>query len=103
MRQKNWATPSADIFLIEWASSRETLTSSPGWSALTWHWYYCSHRVLRGRAFAGGFLIDAWVKRLVEQSFLILGWVANWRPLEIFSHDWWPVARWRDLCHRLSK
>jgi len=33
---------------------------------------------------AGGLLIDAPFKRLVEESFLILGWVANWRPLEIF-------------------
>jgi len=52
---------------------------------------------------AGGFLIEAPVKRLVEESFLIMGWVANWRPLEIFLYDWWPIARRRDLYHRLSK
>jgi hypothetical protein len=39
---------------------------------------------------------------LVEESFLILGWVANWRPLEIFLYDWWPLARRRDLYRRLS-
>jgi hypothetical protein len=53
--------------------------------------------------FAGGLLIEAPFKRLVEESFLILGWVANWRPLEIFLYDWWPIARRRDLYHRLSK
>jgi len=52
---------------------------------------------------AGGFLIDTPFKRLVEESFLILGWVANWRPLEIFLYDWWPIARRRDLYRRLSK
>jgi hypothetical protein len=48
-------------------------------------------------------MIEAPFKRLVEESFLILGWVANWRPLEIFLYDWWPIARRRDLYRRLSK
>ena len=52
---------------------------------------------------AGGYLIETHVQRLVEESFLILGWVANWRPLEIFLYDWWPIARRRDLYRRLSK
>ena len=52
---------------------------------------------------AGGFLIETPFKRLVEESFLILGWVANWRPLEIFLYDWWPIARRRDLYRRLSR
>jgi hypothetical protein len=41
----------------------------------------------------GGFL---------RESVLILGWVANWRPLEIFLYDWWPLARRRDLYLRLA-
>ncbi|MCR6734116.1 MAG: hypothetical protein NVV83_08530 [Afipia sp.] len=52
---------------------------------------------------AGGYLIEIPIKRLVEESFLILGWVANWRPLEIFLYDWWPISRRRDLYRRLSK
>ena len=51
---------------------------------------------------ATGYLVDAPFRRLVEESFLILGWVANWRPLEIFLYDWWPLARRRDLYRRLS-
>ena len=51
---------------------------------------------------AGGYLIDSPFRRLVEESFLILGWVANWRPLEIFLYDWLPLARRRDLYYRLS-
>ena len=51
---------------------------------------------------AAGYLVEAPLKRLVEESFLILGWVANWRPLEIFLYDWWPLARRRDLYRRLS-
>lgn len=49
-----------------------------------------------GYFFAGPF------EKLVEESFLILGWVANWRPLEIFLYDWWPLARRRDLYRRLA-
>jgi hypothetical protein len=40
--------------------------------------------------------------RLVEESSLILGWVANWRPLEIFLYDWWPIARRLRLYRRLA-
>ena len=51
---------------------------------------------------AGGFFIETPFNRLVEESFLILGWVANWRPLEIFLYDWWPIARRRNLYRCLS-
>ena len=40
---------------------------------------------------------------LVQESFLILGWVANWRPLEIFLYDWWPIVRRRRLYRRLAE
>src|SRR6478672_4650192 len=51
---------------------------------------------------AGNHLTETAFKRLAEESFLILGWVANWRPLEIFLYDWWPLAHRRDLYNRLS-
>ncbi len=28
---------------------------------------------------------------LLRESLLIGGWVAMWRPLEIFLYDWWPI------------
>lgn len=40
--------------------------------------------------------------RFVSEGFFILGWVANWKPIEIFLFDWWPIARRRDLFGRLS-
>jgi hypothetical protein len=40
--------------------------------------------------------------RLIEESLLILGWVANWRPLEIFLYDWWPIRRQSLLYKHLS-
>lgn len=40
---------------------------------------------------------------LVNEGLLILGWVANWRPLEIFLYDWWPLRRRRNLYRRLAR
>ncbi len=42
------------------------------------------------------------VGEIVEQSLVIVGWVAMWRPLEIFLYDWWPIARRIGLHRRLS-
>ena len=39
---------------------------------------------------------------LVSESLLILGWVANWWPLEIFLYGWWPILRRRALYRRLA-
>jgi hypothetical protein len=47
--------------------------------------------------------LDPPLGRLIEESFLILGWVANWRPLEIFLYDWWPLARSRNLYWRIAE
>jgi hypothetical protein len=33
----------------------------------------------------------------------ILGWVANWKPMEIFLYNWWPIAQRRNLYLRLSR
>ena len=40
--------------------------------------------------------------RLVGESLIIVGWVANWRPIEIFLYDWWPLWRRRNLYRRLA-
>lgn len=40
--------------------------------------------------------------RFLEEGLIIVGWVANWRPLEIFLYEWWPLARRRDLYRRLA-
>jgi hypothetical protein len=51
---------------------------------------------------AGRYLTEGPLRRLLEQGLPILGWVANWRPLEILLYDWWPLARRRDLYRRLA-
>lgn len=34
---------------------------------------------------------------------MILGWIANWKPIETFLYDCWPLKRQRDLCRRLRE
>jgi hypothetical protein len=45
---------------------------------------------------------DGSVSGIMKESLIILGWVANWKPIEIFLYDWWPLARRRDLYRRLA-
>jgi hypothetical protein len=39
---------------------------------------------------------------IVREGFLICGWVAMWRPLEVFLYDWWPIRAEGRLLQRLS-
>lgn len=39
---------------------------------------------------------------LLRESLVIGGWVAMWRPLEIFLYDWWPILAEARLFDRLS-
>ena len=33
------------------------------------------------------------VNTIARESLTIVGWVAMWRPVEIFLYDWWPLVR----------
>jgi hypothetical protein len=39
---------------------------------------------------------------IVRESLLIGGWVAMWRPLEVFLYDWWPVRNEARIYDRLA-
>jgi hypothetical protein len=39
---------------------------------------------------------------VARESLLIGGWVAMWRPLEVFLYDWWPIRAEARLYDRLS-
>lgn len=46
---------------------------------------------------------EGYVARFFNEGLIILGWVANWRPIQIFLYDWWPLARRRQLYRRLAR
>lgn len=39
---------------------------------------------------------------LIQDSLVIGGWVALWRPLEIFLYEWWPIRAEARLFDRLG-
>ena len=55
---------------------------------------------------AGQFLIarfgDGPAIQFADEGLIILGWVANWKPIETFLYGWWPIVRRRRLFLRLA-
>jgi hypothetical protein len=52
--------------------------------------------VIVGRA-PGAFLSVA------RESLTIAGWVAMWRPMEIFLYEWWPLRRRGKIYEKMSR
>lgn len=40
---------------------------------------------------------------ILRESVIIGGWVAMWRPLEIFLYDWWPLIQRQRLFEKLAR
>lgn len=58
--------------------------------------------VMLGRVSAA-WLGDGYLGGFFDEGLIILGWVANWRPIQIFLYDWQPFIRRRVLYQRLSR
>ena len=50
-----------------------------------------------------GRISDSGFAALLREGLLIGGWVAMWRPLEVFLYDWWPILGEVRLFDRLSR
>lgn len=48
-------------------------------------------------------LVGGTVGTFLREGLMIIGWVANWRPIEIFLYDWRPMRRRRDIYDRLAR
>ena len=55
---------------------------------------------------AGDWLVSALpngaLPQVLRESLLVGGWVAMWRPLEIFLYEWWPIRNERRIYDRLA-
>ncbi len=40
---------------------------------------------------------------IFREGLVICGWVAMWRPIQIFLYDWWPILDDRRLFDRLAR
>jgi hypothetical protein len=57
---------------------------------------------LLGADILSGFASNTFL-RLMKESLLIGGWVAMWRPLQIFLYEWWPIVRKGRIYHNLGR
>ena len=48
------------------------------------------------------YLEDSRLASVLREGLLIGGWVAMWRPLEVFLYDWWPIRAEARQFDRLS-
>jgi hypothetical protein len=47
--------------------------------------------------YAGGTFL-----KILRESLTIGGWVAMWRPMQIFLYEWWPLMRRSRIYHNLG-
>ena len=57
---------------------------------------------LLGADILSGFASNTFL-RLLKESLFIGGWVAMWRPLQIFLYEWWPIVRKGRIYHNLGR
>jgi hypothetical protein len=41
------------------------------------------------------------LRDILAEGLLISGWVAMWRPLQIYLYDWWPLVRHRRILRKI--
>jgi hypothetical protein len=58
---------------------------------------------LLGARYLGSIALQHPLSEFASESLIIGGWVAMWRPMEIFLYKWWPLARHRSILTRLAR
>jgi hypothetical protein len=46
---------------------------------------------------------DSAFAQVLREGLTIVGWVAMWKPLEIYLYDWWPLARRGRIFDKMSR
>lgn len=64
--------------------------------AVLWACLLLAWRIGRGEE-------EALLRSIASESLVVFGWVAMWRPAEIFLYDWLPITRRRRLFRRLAQ
>lgn len=45
----------------------------------------------------------SFVPEFIQEGLTIAGWVAMWRPMEIYLYDWWPLRQRGQVFKKLSQ
>jgi hypothetical protein len=48
-------------------------------------------------------ILEPALQQVLQEGLIILGWVAMWRPLQIFLYDWWPIRHYSRLYDKLAR
>ena len=72
-----------------------------GWQCLLIGLVFLVACLTLGRALGGGQPGTLW--GLLQESLVIGGWVAMWRPMEIYLYEWWPLRRRRRVYEKLGR
>lgn len=48
------------------------------------------------------FKISEPLQAFFKEGVTLTGWVAMWRPINVFLYEWWPVSDKKKLCQKLS-
>jgi hypothetical protein len=62
---------------------------------------FLSACLVAGHAIGGGDGGD--FRAIARESLTIAGWVAMWRPMQIYLHDWWPLRHRGKLYRKLAR
>lgn len=41
--------------------------------------------------------------KIISEGFIIIGWVAMWRPIDLFLYGWWPKLNHEQLLKKISE
>ena len=72
-----------------------------GWQCLLIGLIFLAACLALSHALAGRHVGSLW--SLLQESLVIGGWVAMWRPMEIYLYEWWPLRRRRRVYEKLSR
>ena len=37
--------------------------------------------------------MTGFISRIFAEGLMIVGWVAMWKPINIFLYEWWPITK----------
>lgn len=53
--------------------------------------------------FLGSLESSSKIWSIAREGFVIIGWVAMWRPVEVFLYDWWPLREQRLFLEKVAQ
>ena len=48
-------------------------------------------------------LVNETLTHIFQEGLVIIGWVAMWRPIEIFLYDWWSIDNNKKIYEKISQ